>query len=511
MKPVKYILLTVSVAGMLFATACHDLLDEPAENRAFTDETDYTISDNMVLPLIGTYADFYQRGWEDIPLLAVRGDDVNHGGEGDQQDYANTDYFNYNRNFWMFNSVWQNMYKDIFTAHSAMEQVDLYMANGASQAKGDQYIAEAKVLRGWLLLQISRMWGDVFITESSDPSQLYVMELSPKVEVMQHISNQMDEAIPNLPDMRPNQRTDIPGGVTQYTALAIKAMAQLEMKNYQGVADATGAIISSGLFSLEPDFYNLFKIPGKMNDENLLELQYSDYGQGSGDVSRHEYDFYGPQNWTPAVDGAGGGWGFFEPSLKWIKFMLDRGERLRLETSVLFTNRGIAKIQEDAAYANLPAWISNTTPSGDIINDFPRGLFSSGKQYLPSNQLTEGRNAYGTNKNYILTRYAEILLIHAEALTRGANSSVMTADEAVNEVRERAGLNTITGVTTQQVLDEKFAELAMELGIRYYDMIRTENYNELSYDGRQFSADKTYLPYPQAQVDLLPALRTVAE
>jgi hypothetical protein len=328
---------------------------------------------------------------------------------------------------------------------------------------------------------------------------------------MQHISDQMDEAVPNLPDMRPNERTDIPGGVTRYTALAIKAMAHLEMENYQGVADATGSIISSGLFTLEPDFYNLFKIPGKLNDENLLELQYSDFGQGSGDNISHLFGFYGPQNWTPAVDGAGGGWGFFEPSLKWIKFMLDRGEQLRLETSVLFTNRGIAEIQEDPEYADLPEWISNTTPSGDVINDFPRGLFSSGKQYLPSNQLTEGRTAYGTNKNYIITRYAEILLMHAEALTRGATSSVMTADEAVNEVRDRAGLSPLSGVTTQQVMDEKFAELAMELGIRYYDMIRIDNYNALSYDGRQFTADKEYLPYPQAQVDLLPVLGEDAE
>ena len=65
---------------------------------------------------------------------------------------------------------------------------------------------------------------------------------------MQWISDQMDEAIPNLPDMRPNQRTDIPGGVTKYTAYAIKALANQELENYQGVADATGAIINSGYF-----------------------------------------------------------------------------------------------------------------------------------------------------------------------------------------------------------------------------------------------------------------------
>lgn len=114
------------------------------------------------------------------------------------------------------------------------------------------------------------------------------------------------------------------------------------------------------------------------------------------------------------------------------------------------------------------------------------------------------RNNYGAGKNYIVIRYAEVLLMYAEALTQGASGNAISADEAVNQVRSRAGLSALTGVTTEQVLDEKFAELAMEWGIRYYDMIRLDKYDELSYDGRSFSAGDEYLPYPQAQVDALP-------
>jgi len=106
-----------------------------------------------------------------------------------------------------------------------------------------------------------------------------------------------------------------------------------------------------------------------------------------------------------------------------------------------------------------------------------------------------------------LIRYSEILLMYAEALTNGATGSVMTADQAVNLVRKRAGLSNLSGVTHQQVMDEKFAELAMEWGTRYYDMLRLEKYNELSYDGRTFTPDLAFLPYPQNQVDQLPALR----
>jgi len=507
MKLVKHtIKLAVLIVALLFVSACQKVLDEPAENRSFTGQTDYTKSDNMIQPLIGAYAEFYDRGWEEFPPIAVRGDDVNAGGLGDQQDFAEEDKFNYNKDYWMFNSLWQQIYKDMFTDLSAMEQVQLYADNGASQTKADQYIAESKVLLAWDLFQLSRVWGAVLIPSSSDPSNILVAELSTKDQTMQYISDLMDEATPNLPDMRPNERTDIPGGVTKYTALAIKALANLELKNYQTVADATGAIISSAKFSLEPDFYQLFKLKGKLNNENLLEFQYSDFGQAAGDQKSYLFAFFGPQNWSPYVKGAGSGWGFYEPSLKWIKFMLDRGEHVRLQTSVLFTNRGITEIEKDPSYATLPAWISNVTQDGDTINDYSRALFASGKHYLPSDMLTPGRTDYGNNKNFQCIRYAEVLLMYAEALTQGASGSAMSADDAVNLVRERAGLPDLSGVTNAQVMDEKFAELAMEWGTRFYDMVRLANYSALSYEGRTFTEDKTFLPYPQAQVDQLPIL-----
>ena len=493
----------------LAIVSCTDKLDEPELNNNFAGGTDFSKTEDMVLSLIGVYEAFQSRGWEQPLLIAVRGDDVNAGGLGDQPDYAETDNFNYNKDYWMYNSLWENVYVDVITAHTAMEQIARYQeqADADGVALGEQYIAEAKVIRAMLLFHISQVWGDVFIPASSDTGELFALESVPtKDEVMRHISDQMDEALPFLPNMRPNERTDIPGGVTIYTALAIKALANQELGNYQEVADATGQIISSGKFSLYPDFYELFKTPGKLSNESILDMQYSDFGQGEGDSENHLYAPYGPQNWTPAVEGASSGWGFFEPSMKFIKFMLDRGETVRLETSVLFTDRGIAELREDPNYNNLPAFVSNTTRDGDLINDYARALFASGKHYLPSNQLIPGRTNYGSNKNYNIIRYAEILLMYAEALAQGASGSGMTAAQAVNLVRARANMPPLSGVTIDQVLDEKYAELSMEWGKRYFDMLRLERYSELSYDGRTFSPDKSFLPYPQAQVDQFPIL-----
>jgi hypothetical protein len=503
------------VKAMLFSTAiimplsCSDILDEAQENTVITGDTDYTNTDNMISLLFGAYAKFATNEWESGLLLAVRGDDVNAGGLGDQQPFWDTDRFVYDQNFWMYNQLWKNLYSDILIMHSGMEEIEKYKAFAPNPSLADQYIAEIKVLRAYQLLMLSRNWGDVFITTSSDPGDLLVATPSAKDEVMEHIVDQLEEAIPMLPSVRPNERTDVPGGVTKFTALAVQALANLELNNYQGVADATSQIISSNKFTLEGDFYELFKIQGKLNNENLLEMQASDFGQASGTNISHLLQPYGPQDWTPAVATAGGGWGFFEPSLKYIKFMLDRGEQTRLETSVLFTPRGITEIKTDPNYATLPAWISNTTRDGDVFKDFAREMFLSGKHYLPSNQLTAGRLEYGTNKNLTVIRYAEILLMYAEALTQGATGSGLTADEAINIVRSRAGLSPISGVTNEQVMDEKYAELAMEWGTRFYDMVRLEKFDELSYDGRTFVPGKIFLPYPQEQVDLLPVLDVV--
>ena len=483
--------------------SCHDKLDT-REGQLNTADVDYTNSDEMIQPLIGAYYEFATRGWEEPLLLAVRGDDVNAGGLGDQQPFADTDRYNYTKDYWMYNSLWRVHYNDIINMNTAILQIENYQefAEGDDIARADQYISEIMVLRAWFHLNLAKTWEDVFIITSNQPEEEVEGGPASKAEVLQWISDQMDMAIPNLPDARPNQRTDIPGGVTRYTAYAIKALANQELENYQAVADATGAIISSGGFSLYPDFYQLFKKPGELSDESLLEMQYSDYGQETGDAFYHLYAPFGPQNWTPARENASSGWGFYEPSMKWIEFMIDRGEEIRLETSVLFTNRGIAELESKGV--DVPDNFDNTTPSGDIINDYARAFFASGKHYLPSIQLTDMRNDYGAGKNMIVIRYAEILLMYAEALTRGASGVGLTADDAVNLVRDRADLDPISGVTTQDVLDEKFAELAMEWGIRYFDMIRLDNYSELSYDGRTFTAADEYLPYPQAQVDALP-------
>ncbi|MFC4870905.1 RagB/SusD family nutrient uptake outer membrane protein [Negadavirga shengliensis] len=506
-KLYSYIL--AALTGLPLVTSCIGLVDDPLENVQRVEETDYTQPQNMNLLLYGAYADLYAIGWENFPTIAVRGDDVNAA--GDQAALIDTDNFHYDRNFWLYNNTWSGLYSDILRWHGAQEELQKYLEAGANEARALQYIAEVKVMQGFELFQLARLWGNILIPQGSDPGELYTLEVTSFEGVMQHISDQMDQAIPDLPSVHPNQRTDIPGGITKYTALAVKALANLELKNYQAVASATGEIIADGQFQLASNYYQLFKIPGKLNGENILEFQYSDYGTPSGNVNNYLYAFFGPPSWTPAVAGASPGWGFWEPTTKYIKFMLDRGERTRLETTVLFTPDGIAEIRSDPNYANLPGWISNVSPDGDVFNNHVRLKFLSGKHYLPSTQLTPGRLAYGSNKNFICIRYAEILLMHAEALVSGASSQAMSADQAVNAVRSRAGLGSLSGVTLDDVLDEKYAEFGMEWGIRFYDLVRHGKTSELNFGGRNYTPNHRFIPYPLEQLDILPQIREAAE
>ena len=318
---------------MISIFGCTNKLDEPFEDEAFTSDVDYAIGEDMILPLLGAYHGLYTRGWEELLTLGIRGDDVNAA--GDQVPMHEQDEFKYLASHWNINAVWQGHYNDIVNIFTAIDEIEKYRPAANNDALAGQYLAECRVMRAYLYLNLGRTFGGCIVIDQLDNIQN--TPVSNKAEVMQYIVNEMEEAIPNLPTVNPNKRNDIRGGITSYTAYALKALAYQELENYQGVADATSQIISSGEYELASDFYHLFKKVGKLDDEIILEFQFSDFNQGEGDRFAHLFAPFGIGGWTPVVTGAGAGWGFYEPTMKYIFFMLDRGKTVRLETSVVFT------------------------------------------------------------------------------------------------------------------------------------------------------------------------------
>ena len=122
----------------------------------------------------------------------------------------------------------------------------------------------------------------------------------------------------------------------------------------------------------------------------------------------------------------------------------------------------------------------------------------NGKAYTPSNQLTPGRTKYGANNNIRIFRYADALLINAEAKVRQGKNG----DEPFNLVRTRAKMPTLSNVTVDQILDERRMEFVCEWGERYNDLVRTGKAAEMA----GWSESVKYYPVPLTQVQTVPTI-----
>lgn len=101
MKSTIYIKSLLLICG-LYLAGCENKLDEDAELRSYQNDIDYSSEEGAYGAIVGAYETFQDVGWEQIPLIAVRGDDVNAGGLGDQQGFSDTDNYTYDNNYWMY-------------------------------------------------------------------------------------------------------------------------------------------------------------------------------------------------------------------------------------------------------------------------------------------------------------------------------------------------------------------------------------------------------------------------
>ncbi|MET0638270.1 MAG: RagB/SusD family nutrient uptake outer membrane protein [Chitinophagaceae bacterium] len=501
MKQITVLALALLLIG---STGCKKMLNRDLEDQTRGTVIDFNDLTSMYAPVSAIYRKAIGGNpgfghWIDCGLRSVRGDDVDKGSSpNDQGILTNIKMFD-NANpgvvtFWGTNNFWNNAFGFAIYCNQAMMDLDQYGANippgdAFNQSRFLQYKGELRVLRAFAFLLASRVFGDIPII--TDNSTLATIGKSSALEVRQFIISQMDSSIATMDDLRPNQSAN-QGSVTRYTALLLKAKAAADAAGndnsspfWDDVISATDQIINSNKFTLFPDFYQLFKKPGKLSDESLFELQYTDFGTTSGTSIGPDafFVFQGPsgnQQGSPVS-----GWGFLQPTQAIADFLNSRNDSVRLKTSIL------------QAGATETTFV--LSPSGDRIFGNSNGqVFFMGKAYLPANQMTPGRTDYGSNNNIRVLRYSDALLLNAEAKVRKGQNG----DVPFNLVRQRAQLNPITGVTLDMVLDERRAEFACEWwGERYNDLLRTgQAAAVLAPFG--FTPGKEFLPIPQAQRDL---------
>lgn len=280
-------------------------------------------------------------------------------------------------------------------ANSAIEALEGYAQHCTTEAQqkaNRAYIGEVKFMRAYAYFRLIQAFGTCTILRDNNQSDL---RRSTTEAVYKYALEDLQYGMDNMPRIRPNQ-SEHKGAVTAFTAATLAAKIYLNQGNYQKVEELTDDIIAHGNFHLYPDYYQLWKIPGKLCDESIFECQCTDFGNGSGDMIDADQWFVlqGPSNSGSNISG----WGAIGILKSFRDWAYGRGETVRATTSFLMAD--------------------STTPSGDYIKpqDNPAKTDCwNGKVYTPSNQLTPGRTKYGSNNNIRVLRYADVLLMNAEA------------------------------------------------------------------------------------------------
>ncbi len=483
----KCIRITASLLIILLLTNCEDFLDMRPEGTVPSAGMDYSKSENIFLPVSASYAKLRNYGAHVFPYIGVfevTSDNADKGSTAeDNPPMKEMDNLSYQSNNGLINDLWIAYYDIISGANFAIHQMPLFieaLPNGEDKQYAIRCQGEAKTIRAYAFFNLTRVFGRVPVIDTILTSdQLGSVPQSTTSQLYSFIEKDLSEAIAVLPQAYSGEWA---GRITKYTAMALKAKVHMYQQEWDSVTSLTGKIIASGRYSMLDNFREVFSIEGENSRESLFELQSSTLGKSAGEQTFIEYAYVqGPRgNYPSGIQG----WGFCTPSQDLIDFYNSRGETIRPATTLLY--RG------------------TLTPEGDSIKTICSNPVYNGKVYTPLSNNIWNYNGYGFDHNVRILRYSDVLLMYAEGKVRGAtvlSATGLSASDAVNLVRKRAGLPDLTGITVQQILDERRAELALEED-RFFDLVRT-NLAAAVLAGKGFITGKhEVFPIPSAQMQL---------
>ncbi|MDX5418209.1 MAG: RagB/SusD family nutrient uptake outer membrane protein [Hymenobacteraceae bacterium] len=373
----------------------------------------------------------------------------------------------------LLNAYWVGLYRAINLTNQVLTNVPLINMDATEK---DRILAEAKFFRAYHYFSLVRTFGGVpirlsvpFPGEPEDPATINIPRAS-RDEVYAQIIKDLTEASQVL---QPSYPASDRGRVDKGAALGMLAKVQLYQRNWQEVLNLTNQVAALG-YSLVDDYYSIFRISGEHNMESVFEIEAQTIPGNCAASNSQWAEVQGVR--------AQFGWGFVEPTEDLVNAFEEGDERL--EATILF--RG------------------ETTPEGDVINPNAPNPRYNQKAYVPS--FVNRDCGYARDQNIRILRFAEILLIRAEAANELGDITQALAD--LNRVRERAGLDRIESATQdelrQLIWKERRVELALENGDRYFDLVRQGRAAEVfQAQGKQFQAGKNELmPIPLQQIIL---------
>ncbi len=509
----KYkILFFISVTFLLLSgESCKkSFLDVPAQGQI--DEaavlTDPGAAKNLVT---GVYNSLYLGGFgittvgfQYYVTVDEASDDADPGSVvGDNSNGEKIDTFNISPNIFFFDNFWKGYYTGINEANKAIDILNkaTFDANTVARLKG-----EVSFLRGMYYFNLVRLFGGVpKITTIPGVADFHSDSLVTRVssgEIYNLVISDLQYAVDNLPP-KGDPNTEV-GRANKDAAEGLLAKVYMYQKNWQKVYDLTTDVINSGLYSLVTDKgdtltdYNaIFRqnptggVGGKNNSESVFEVQ-TGANIGENAVSPLYSNGQGPR-------GKGGwndlGFGWNDPSADLVN-AYEPGDTREAGTIIFIhptVNPG------GPGNVGTVLWDGFRIPTQDSVVN-PRYNY---KGYASATaeppQISGSKDT--KPKNIRLMRYAEILLMHAEAAVNLGKQAEAIAD--VNKVRNRAGLASLMTVTINDVWKERRVELAMEQD-RFFDLVRQGRAGQvLRAAGKPFVDGKNEIfPIPQAEIDL---------
>jgi hypothetical protein len=270
------------------------------------------------------------------------------------------------------------------------------------------------------------------------------------------------------------------GRATKGSALALLGKVHLTLGNHSEAAGFLRQVIDLNIYQLLPDYADIFEIDNANHAESIFEVQFKGgTGQGMGSNFFHTFS---PFTAGSLIVGVGSGAGFGQPSADMIASYEEGDLRKDISLQEGFVNEAGEFIPEP--------WISKyIDPSPFAAND--------------------------NDNNFPVIRYADVLLMHAEALNELAYEPGGEAFTHLNAVRQRAGLDPFDGqdLPNQEAFrlaieNERRHELAFE-GHRWFDLVRTDRLLPVMNSvGIELQEYQKIFPVPQTQIDVNPGVIT---
>ncbi len=501
------ILTLAATATMTLTTSCEDQLDIE-QKGVIPSEKFYQTDADAEAALVAAYEGFmcnvvgrnHDGGGPGIytPYKIITnmcGDDVLYasGNYGDHEFSGMLNEFRYDAEAEVPKFMYTGLYLSVYTCNLVTD----HFQNAADTPVKKRCVAEARVLRAFDYFLLANLWNNPpFIEHVLAGTDLpYNCNKDPEnpmdhKQLIQWVAKECEEAAADLDERKGTDDKDGAVKVTKGFAWALAGKAYLFAGEYDKAKTALKKVIDSGKYALVPGdrYMDNFHIEGDGNEEKVFEINF-EYNAGKGAwagmIQRSSWMESNAWNWRAGnfvkspqsvYSGIDGWGGLGVPQWFGDEFYANDGDSYRLKATLKHIDDAVYKMEYADPALNAMS-VEEKMKSKEVgINDPVQGLYDN-SFWLAFKQIirkadTDG-NKYGDNirlNNYVVMRYAEVLLNYAEACLNTGDQS--EAKKYINMIQERAGSKTISQTVDMDVLKrEKSYELWLE-GCRWFDVMR---------------------------------------